>query len=165
MRHLKNGKKLNRSSSHRKALKKNLAVALLRHERIETTLAKAKFIHREIDKYVTLARRGDLHARRQAFAALRDKEIVTRLFSEYAERYANRNGGYSRVIKLTKCRHGDAAPMAIVEMVDSDKFAKAKEQLKKKKKVELKDKVEPAAPLETETVADDVEEKTDSATE
>jgi len=132
MRHLKAGKKLNRSVSHRKALKKNLAIALLTHERIVTTLAKAKFIHKEVDAYITLGKRGDLHARRQAFAALRDKKVVTRLFTEYAERYETRSGGYSRVMKLSKPRHGDAASMAVVEMVDSDKFAQGKKPVKKK---------------------------------
>jgi len=164
MRHLKAGKKLNMSGSHRKALKKNLAVGLLRHERLTTTLAKAKFIHKEIDKYVTLAKRGDLHARRQAFAALRDKEIVTRLFTEYKERYANRDGGYSRVIKLSKPRRGDAAEMAVVEMVDSVKFSQEKEVKKKKSKSKVKENIKTEASVTSEEVVDEsaVEEKTDS---
>jgi len=126
MRHGMSGRKLNRTSSHRKAMFANMAVALLKHEQIKTTLPKAKDLRRVIDKLITLGKRGDLHARRQAISVLRDDKIAAKLFSELAERYANRAGGYSRVLKAG-FRHGDMAPMAFIELVDRNPDAKGQD--------------------------------------
>ena len=123
MRHRKGPRKLNRTSSHRKAMFANLAAALVKHEQISTTLPKAKELRRIADKLVTLGKRGDLHARRQAMSTLRDRALVEKLFSTLAERYADRPGGYTRVLKAG-FRYGDSAPMAIIEMVDRDEDAK-----------------------------------------
>ncbi len=123
MRHGMSGRKLNRTSSHRKALFSNMANALIKHEQIKTTLPKAKELRPVVEKLVTLGKRGSLHARRQAFAMLRDDGMTRKLFSALAERYAERQGGYIRVLKAGH-RHGDAAPMAIIEFVDRDPAAK-----------------------------------------
>jgi large subunit ribosomal protein L17 len=117
------GRKLNRTSTARKALFANLTVALLKHEQIKTTLPKAKDLRPVAEKLISLGKRGDLHARRQAIAYLRDEKIVGKLFSTIAERYKTRNGGYTRVLKAG-FRHGDCAPMAIIELVDRDVSAK-----------------------------------------
>ena len=117
MRHLKSGKKLGRTPSHRRALFRNMVTSLLQHERIVTTEVKAKEVGRLAEKMITLGKRGDLHARRQAVAFIRSNEVVKRVFIEFAERYSNRDGGYTRVLKLEP-RSGDNAPMAIVELVD-----------------------------------------------
>jgi large subunit ribosomal protein L17 len=137
MRHGKAGKKLGRTPSHRKAMFRNMVTSLLKHERIVTTEVKAKEIGRLTEKMITLGKRGDLHARRQAVAFIRSNEVVKRLFSEYAQRYASREGGYTRVLKLEP-RAGDNAPMALVELVDrpieepKDKSPKSKEKAKEK---------------------------------
>lgn len=123
MRHGFTGRRLNRTSSHRKAMLSNMAVSLLTHEQITTTLPKAKEIRRVADRMVTLGKRGDLHARRQAASYLRDDAAVIKLFSTLAERFKERAGGYTRVLKAG-FRHGDAAPMAVVELVDRDPAAK-----------------------------------------
>ncbi|MDX9859391.1 MAG: 50S ribosomal protein L17 [Rhodospirillales bacterium] len=123
MRHGFTGRRLNRTSSHRKAMLSNMAVSLLTHEQITTTLPKAKEIRRVADRMVTLGKRGDLHARRQAASYLRDDAAVSKLFSVLAERFKERPGGYTRVLKAG-FRHGDAAPMAVVELVDRDPEAK-----------------------------------------
>ena len=123
MRHGMSGRKLNRTSTARKALFANLTVALLKHEQIKTTLPKAKDLRPVAEKLISLGKRGDLHARRQAIAYLRDEKIVGKLFSVIAERYKTRNGGYTRVLKAG-FRHGDCAPMAIIELVDRDVSAK-----------------------------------------
>jgi large subunit ribosomal protein L17 len=117
MRHKISGRKLNRTSSHRKALFKNLAQALIRHEQITTTLPKAKDLRPVVEKMVTLAKRSDSHARVQLIDALQDKILADRLISEIAPRFSNRNGGYTRVIKAG-FRYGDNSPMAIIEFVD-----------------------------------------------
>ena len=124
MRHAKAGKKLGRDSSHRKALYANLACSLIEHERIRTTEAKAKAVKPYAEKLITLARRGDLHARRQALSELRSQEIVHKLFSEIGPRMAERPGGYARIIKLGP-RQGDAADMVYLELVDYDPAAPA----------------------------------------
>ena len=116
MRHQKAGKKLGRDSAHRKALYANLASALIEHGRIRTTEAKAKAVRPYAEKMITLGKRGDLHAHRQAVAFLRQKPTVHRLFSEIAPRYSERPGGYTRIIKLG-ARQGDAAEMAYIELV------------------------------------------------
>lgn len=118
MRHLKQGRKLGRTSAHRKALLRNLATALFEHERITTTEPKAKELRRVADKLVTLGKRGDLHARRQALQVVRSTDIVRKLFDDIAPRFAERKGGYTRVLRLGY-RAGDAAAMAIIELVDS----------------------------------------------
>jgi large subunit ribosomal protein L17 len=117
------GRKLNRTSAHRKAMFANMAVALLKHEQIKTTLPKAKELRPIVDKLVTLGKRGSLHARRQALAFLRDKTITGKLFDSLATRYAERQGGYTRVLRAG-FRYGDAAPMAYIELVDRDPEAK-----------------------------------------
>lgn len=118
MRHLKQGRKLGRTSAHRKALLRNLATALFEHERITTTEPKAKELRRVADKLITLGKRGDLHARRQALQVVRSTDIVRKLFDDIAPRFAERKGGYTRVLRLGY-RAGDAAAMAIIELVDS----------------------------------------------
>ena len=123
MRHGMSGRKLNRTSSHRKAMFSNMVTSLLDHEQITTTLPKAKELRRIADKMITLGKRGDLHARRQALSVIKDTEVVGKLFSSLAERYKERNGGYTRVLKAGN-RYGDCAPMAVLELVDRDPEAK-----------------------------------------
>ncbi|MBL4747486.1 MAG: 50S ribosomal protein L17 [Magnetovibrio sp.] len=123
MRHRNGLRKLNRTSSHRKAMFSNMVVSVLIHEQIKTTLPKAKEVRRIADKMITLAKRGDLHARRQAAAYLRDDAAVSKLFAILADRYKERAGGYTRVLKAG-FRYGDAAPMAFLELVDRDESAK-----------------------------------------
>ncbi len=123
MRHRKNGRKLNRTSSHRKAMFRNMVASLLKHEQIKTTLPKAKELKPLVDKMITLGKRGDLHARRQAISYLQDEKIVRKLFDVLPERYKERAGGYSRVLRAGY-RYGDSAPMAYIELVDRDKNAK-----------------------------------------
>lgn len=117
MRHLKSGRKLNRTQSHRKALLKNMAVSLFKHERIETTDAKAKELRGYADKLITLGKKGDLHARRLAATKIRDAEILQKLFDDIAKRNSERPGGYTRVIK-SRIRRGDAAPLSVIELVE-----------------------------------------------
>ena len=126
MKHRLKGKKLNRTSSHRKALFKNMAQAIIKHEQIITTLPKAKTMKPIVDKLITLGKKGGLHARRQAFAKIRDNTMVSKLFDTLATRYANRNGGYSRVLKAGY-RYGDAAAMAVLELVDRDENARGQD--------------------------------------
>jgi len=123
MRHRKAGRKLNRTHTHRSALLSSLASALIKHEQIATTLPKAKELRRVADRLITLAKRGDLHARRQAFARIRDEDMVSKLFETLGPRYADRPGGYTRVLKAG-FRYGDSAPMAVIELVDRDEDAK-----------------------------------------
>ena len=122
MRHARTGKKLGRDPSHRKALYANLACSLIEHGRIRTTEAKAKAVKPYAEKMITLGKRGDLHARRLAMAELRSNDVVHKLFSDVAPRFAERNGGYTRVVKLGP-RQGDAASMALLELVDYDPTA------------------------------------------
>jgi large subunit ribosomal protein L17 len=117
MRHQRSGKKLGRDSAHRKALYSNLAGALIEHGRIETTAAKAKAVKPFAEKMITLGKRGDLHARRQALAALRSNDTVHRLFADIAPRFTDRPGGYTRIVRLGP-RQGDAAEMVYLELVD-----------------------------------------------
>lgn len=119
MRHAKTGRRLSRSSSHRKALLGNLAAALIKHEQIITTLPKAKALRPFVEKLVTLGKRGSLHARRQAAAVLPEERWTKKLFDTLAPRYAERPGGYTRVLKAG-FRYGDSAPMAVIEFVDRD---------------------------------------------
>ena len=116
MRHRKAGRKLNRTAAHRRAMFRNMVTSLLEHERIVTTVPKAKEARRVVDKMITLAKRGDLHARRQAYAYIQSKDVVAKLFDEIQGQFADRQGGYTRIIQ-TGTRSGDAAPMAILELV------------------------------------------------
>ncbi|MDH3359721.1 MAG: 50S ribosomal protein L17 [Desulfobulbaceae bacterium] len=117
MRHKKAGKRLGRTASHKKAMIRNMVTSLLDHERIVTTVPKAKEVRRIADKMITLGKRGDLHARRQALSFIRDKDIVAKLFDGLKDEYMDRNGGYTRIIR-TGQRQGDAAHMAILELVN-----------------------------------------------
>jgi large subunit ribosomal protein L17 len=155
MRHRKQRGKLERPSSHRKALMRNQVTSLLDYEMIETTDAKAKVLRRVADRMITLGKRGTLHARRRALAVIRDRDVAAKLFDELAPRYATRPGGYTRVLKVRQ-RVGDAAPMSIVELVDRGvsgvpskaaekpekpaKAAKAPEKRAAKPKAEKKEK-------------------------
>ncbi len=126
MRHGMNGRKLNRTSSHRRAMFANMATALIKHEQIETTLPKAKDLRPIVEKLVTLGKRGGLHARRQVLSYLGDRDQTEKLFATLGPRYASRKGGYLRVLKAGH-RYGDAAPMAVIEFVDRDVEAKGKD--------------------------------------
>jgi len=117
MRHRQSGRKLNRNSSHRKAMFSNMAASLMRHEVIKTTLPKAKELRRVAEPLITLARTDSVHKRRLAYARLRDRDVVTKLFNEIGPRYKDRPGGYLRILKMG-FRTGDKAPMALVELVD-----------------------------------------------
>ena len=123
MRHAKGYRRLNRTHEHRKALFANMAGSLIEHEQIKTTLPKAKELKRVMDKLITLGKRGDLHARRQAAAQLKQDAYVAKLFEVLGPRYAERSGGYTRVLKAG-FRYGDMAPMAFIEFVDRDESAK-----------------------------------------
>jgi len=126
MRHGQTQRKLGRKSQHRTAMFANMAAALIKHEQISTTLPKAKELRPIVEKLVTLGKRGDLHARRQAISTVRDETQVKKLFSTLAERYKTRKGGYTRVLKAG-FRHGDMAAMAIIELVDRDVSAKGQD--------------------------------------
>ncbi len=123
MRHGLSGRKLNITSSHRAAMFRNMATSLLKHEQITTTLSKAKELRPYVERMITLGKRGGLHARRQALSQIRDEAVVAKLFGEIAERYKARPGGYCRVLKAGM-RYGDAADMAVIELVDRNPGAK-----------------------------------------
>jgi large subunit ribosomal protein L17 len=147
MRHKVHTFKIGRSSAHRKAMLANMVSSLIEHGEIRTTLTKAKEARRIADKMVTLGKKGDLHRRRLAVSKLRDKTAVKKLFDEIAPQYAERNGGYTRIIKLSP-RMGDAAEMCILQFVESDDVVKKSEKPAKAKKVK--------APEATEKVAEEV---------
>ena len=126
MRHGLSGRKLNRTSSHRKAMFDNMAAALIKHEQIRTTLPKAKDLRPIVERLITLGKGGSLHDRRRALAVLQDTALTEKLFSTLAERYASRAGGYTRVLRAG-FRYGDAAPMAVIELVDRDPEAKGQD--------------------------------------
>lgn len=119
MRHRKSGVKLNRTTSHRQAMFRNMVTSLLKHDRIKTTETKAKELRRWADQIITLAKRGDLHARRQALSIVREKNVVHKIFEEAAERFGPINGGYTRIVKIGR-RAGDAASMTIIELISAD---------------------------------------------
>ncbi len=154
MRHRSASIKLNRSSSHRKAMFRNMVTSLFKHERIRTTDAKAKEIRRWADKLVTLAKRGDLHARRQALAIIREKDVVHKLFAEAPERFGPVSGGYTRVVKVG-FRPGDAAPISMVELVTPEVKKKKARRKKKAKKA--------AAPSAATPQATTTEDQADAA--
>ncbi len=120
MRHARQGRKLNRTASHRKAMFANMAVALIKHEQIKTTLPKAMDLRRVVDRLITLGKRGGLHARRQALATLRDYDIAAKLFDQLGPRYKDRPGGYTRTVRLSGYRIGDGGSKAIFELVDNN---------------------------------------------
>ena len=128
MRHGNSGRKLNRTASHRKAMFKNMAASLVEHEQIVTTLPKAKEIRPIVERLVTLGKRGDLHARRQLISQIGSAELAGKLIATIAPRYANRNGGYLRIMKAG-FRYGDNAPLAVIEFVDRDPAAKGAKDL------------------------------------
>ncbi|MEA3361531.1 MAG: 50S ribosomal protein L17 [Thermodesulfobacteriota bacterium] len=130
MRHRKAGRKLGRNSSHRRAVLRNMVTSLFRHEEISTTLAKAKMLQPIADKMITLAKRGDLHARRQALSYMMDKDIAHKLFDELKDRLSERQGGYSRILKAGN-RNGDNAPMAIIQLLLISDGKKSKKTTKK----------------------------------
>lgn len=136
MYHGKAGRKLGRTSSHREAMFRNMVTSIVKHESIRTTDTIAKEMRKLADNMITLGKRGDLHARRQALAILRDKDTVAKLFGELAERFRNRAGGYTRIVKVGY-RFGDNAPISILEYLpDEKKKEKAKPRVKKEKKAE-----------------------------
>jgi len=143
MRHNCAGRKLSRDASHRKALMRNMVTSLLEHERIETTLAKAKELRMEADRMVTLAKKGDLHARRQALAYIQEKQVVHKLFGEIKDRFLERNGGYTKITKL-RYRRGDAAPISVIELLGRPESIKTKK--KKSRTQEAMDKVKGLIP-------------------
>lgn len=126
MRHRKLGRRLGRDSSHRQAMFSNMAASLIKHEQIVTTLPKAKDLKRVMDKYITLAKRGDANSRRLAISRIGDEAMVKKLFEVLAPRYKERNGGYTRVLKAG-FRYGDSAPRAVIELVDRDPAVKGAE--------------------------------------
>ncbi len=129
MRHRKSGLKLNRTFSHRKAMFRNMATSLFKYDRIMTTDVKAKELRRWADKIITLAKRGDLHARRQVMSVIREKNVTHKLFAEANERYGAIEGGYTRIVKAGH-RHGDAALMSVIELVASKKVSGKKKTKK-----------------------------------
>jgi len=133
MRHGKSGRKLNRSSSHRLAMFRNMVTSLLDHERIYTTHAKAKELRRWADWMITLGKRGDLHARRQALQVIRDKSVVHKLFTDLAQRYQARSGGYTRTVKVG-FRVGDGAPLSLIELMTGETGKKKKKRKRKPRK-------------------------------
>lgn len=126
MRHQKAGKKLGRTSSHRKAMFRNMLTSLFEHEKIETTDVKAKELRKIAEKIVTLGKKGDLHSRRQVLRVISDKKIVKNLFDQIVPRYQGRNGGYTRIFKVGR-RHGDNAPLSIIELIPEENVQKPKE--------------------------------------
>jgi large subunit ribosomal protein L17 len=146
MRHLKSGRKLNRTSAHRKAMFRNLVTSLIEHEQVRTTDAKAKELRRVADRMITLAKRGSLHARRQALSYIRSRAVVAKLFDEVAARFRERPGGYTRAVKLGH-RHGDAAPMSVIELTDRGEGARAEaERKRERRRRQAEKKARPSVP-------------------
>lgn len=139
MRHRKAGIKLNRTTSHRNAMFRNMVTSLFKYDKIKTTDVKAKELRRWADHLITLAKRGDLHARRQVLAIVREKEVVYKLFDEVQERYGKISGGYTRIVKIGR-RSGDAAPISMIELVALEKGKKKKAKKSVKKQEKIKDK-------------------------
>ena len=154
MRHLKAGRKLNRTSAHRKALFRNMVTALIDNERIRTTLAKAKELRGKVERTITLGKKGTLHARRNALKLVADRDSLSKIFGPLAERYANRPGGYTRVIKLGN-RLGDDAPMAFIELVDREVDTSVKDKKKEagENKKETKNEKTPSKKTEIKATA------------
>ncbi|HTW62404.1 MAG TPA: 50S ribosomal protein L17 [Terracidiphilus sp.] len=161
MRHRNAGFKLGRNTSHRRALLRNLVTSVLQEDRVETTVAKAKAVRPHIEKMITLGKRGDLHARRQALSFLQTDRAVTRLFDEVAKRYHDRNGGYLRIIR-TGFQQGDGADKAFIELLGAEKQLEVKRQkradLKAKKRAELEKQLEEVKKEEEKTEGEGGEE-------
>ena len=157
MRHLKAGRQLGRNSSHRKAMFRNMSVSLLNHESITTTDAKAKELRRHVEKIITLGKRGTLEARRRARIMINDKEALQKLFSTLAERFKERPGGYTRIVKLGM-RPGDNAPLSLVQLVQEEVTLTPKKAAKPKKTTEKAPVKEVAAEAPAEAAAEAVEE-------
>jgi len=165
MRHLKAGRKFGRTSAHRKALFRNLVGALIERERISTTLAKAKELRGKVERTITLGKKGTLHARRQAFKLAPQKEAVQKVFGSLADRYANRPGGYTRIIKIGP-RRGDNAPMAFIELVDREgETAAPKKETQKKTATKKETKPKAAEKKETKPKAAEKKETKPKTTE
>jgi large subunit ribosomal protein L17 len=147
MRHKVDGRKLGRTASHRKAMLANMAVSLLKHERIETTLAKAKELRRFVEPIITRAKEDSVHNKRMIRRKISDRKIINKLFENIVPRYTNRNGGYTRIIKLSKYRNGDNSRMALIELVEEALYTNTKKKKAKK-----------------DTTAPKVEEKVESKT-
>jgi len=153
MRHRKSGVKLNRTTSHRQAMFRNMVTSLLKHDRIKTTEAKAKELRRWADHIVTLAKRGDLHARRVAMSIVREKDVVHKIFEEASERFGAIHGGYTRIVRIGR-RPGDAAALTIVELVSADGVQPAKSKKSKSKENAKQTATESLSePAKTETVS------------
>ena len=154
MRHLKAGKALGVTPSHRRAMLRNIVTSVLEHGRIKTTVTRAKELRKPLDHMIGLGKRGDLHARRQALAFVKSKAAMANLFGELAERYSDRDGGYSRIFKISRRRKGDGAELAVIEILGSelkkraeDRRKRREERLKKQQEEEQKE----AAPAEEES--------------
>ena len=144
MRHLKSGRKLNRTASHRKALFRNMVTSLLLHEEVHTTDAKAKELRRYVDRVITLGKRGTLHARRQAASVLRGRTVVKKLFDDIAPRFQDRPGGYTRITKIGS-RRGDNAPISLIELTDRGDKAKSEGEKKRERRQKAQRKKDEAA--------------------
>ena len=162
MRHRKAGAKLGRTTSHRTAMTRNMLTSLFEHEKIVTTEAKAKAVKPLADKMITLAKRGDLHARRQALSVLTSKSTTAKLFSELKDRYMERSGGYTSLVKVG-VRRGDCASMAVLELLKPEDTAKAKKKVRKKKTA--KKKTAEAAPKQSKKAAAPASEAGDAPKE
>lgn len=160
MRHRKSGMKLGRTSSHRKAMFRNMVTSLFKYERIKTTDTKARELRNWADHLITLAKKGDLHARRQALAIVREKAVVRKLFEQAADRFGGRNGGYTRIVKIGR-RPGDAAPVSLIELVAPEE--KKKKPKKKKKALPVKEASPKTKAKDKDTKA--VEEKAEESIE
>lgn len=157
MRHNKAGRRLGRTTSHRIAMFRNMVTSLLNHEKITTTDAKAKELRSVAEKMITLGKRGDLHARRQAASFIRDNDVVAKLFTTIGPRYENRHGGYTRIIKLG-IRPGDAAPLSLIELVEQEIAVKAKKSSPTAKTVAKKKVAAPAADVAQSSTIDVAEQ-------
>ena len=166
MRHNHSGRKLNRTASHRKMLQRNLVTALFEHERIQTTVVKAKEMRSLAEKLITFAKRGDLHARRMAARKINDPAILQKLFEEIGPRYAERPGGYTRILRLSGARRGDNAEMALLELVDNTARPKSLDSKKRRKArriLKAEEKAEAEAQLQEALQAQEAEETTEEA--
>jgi len=168
MRHNHSGRKLNRTAAHRKMLKRNLVTALFEHERIQTTVVKAKEMRSLAEKLISFAKRGDLHARRMAARKVNDPAVLQKLFEEIGPRYAERPGGYTRILRLSGGRRGDNAEMALLELVDSTARPKSLDSQKRRNArriLKAEEKAEAEAQLQEALEAQTAEETTEEATE
>ncbi len=163
MRHRKTGLKLNRTTSHRNAMFRNMVTSLFKHDRIKTTDTKAKEVRRWADNLITLAKRGDLHARRQALAIIRERKVVDQLFSDATEKYGTTNGGYTRITKIG-LRSGDAASLSMIELIASKAKTSKKKSSPKEAKVEAAPKAKEAE-AETEAEPEVKESKDEEGSE